>query len=149
VTRLAFTLYIVFAVQTQPAWLGTWSLNFEKSTGASLDRFKRIAIRIEPSENGVKVVYDMIGARGGVTHMEWTGSLDGKDYPVQGVDYVLTNAYTLKNDRSYSIAVKIDGVAAASTDVEISADGKIMTTTTTEKGPQGQDVITTSIYDRQ
>ena len=33
--------------------------------------------------DGIKVVYDMVRPRGGVTHMEWTGKLDGMDYAVQ------------------------------------------------------------------
>ena len=51
----------------------------------------------------------MVGVRGGRTHIEWTGALDGQDYALQGVDYVLTNAYRLIDERRYEIAVKVDG----------------------------------------
>jgi hypothetical protein len=64
-------------------------------------------------DDGLRVVYDMVRRRGGITHMEWNGRFDGKEYPVQGVDYVLTNAYRKLSDRSYEIVVKVDGRAAA------------------------------------
>jgi hypothetical protein len=61
-----------------------WKLNPAKSTTNSESRYKRVLLRIDPLEDGMSVVYDMVGTRGGITHMEWIGKLDGKDYPVQG-----------------------------------------------------------------
>ena len=90
----------------------------------------------------------MVGIRGGTTHMEWTGKMDGKDYPIQGVDYVLTNAYVPIDEHSYRIIVKVDGVVAATTNVTIKADGKTLTTVTTEKNARSQNV-TTAVYDKQ
>src|SRR5207244_2654031 len=99
-------------IQAQAPWFGTWSLNFAKSTGSSDPRYKKVTSRIEPWKDGLKVTYDAIGTRGGITHMEWAGSFDGKDYPVQGVDYVLTNAYSRVDDHTYEIVVKVDGATA-------------------------------------
>jgi len=129
----------------EPApWLGTWKLNLEKSGGNPGARFKKVISKIEASQDGLKVTYDAIGVRGGFTHMEWAGKFDGRDYPVQGVDYVLTNAYTRIDDHSYQIAVKVDGALAATTKVNVSLDGKTLTTATVEGTSR-----TTSIYDRQ
>ena len=53
----------------------------------------------------MKVVYEMVHPRGGVTHLEWMGKLDGKDYQLQGIDAFVTYAYTqispgaLRDDR--------------------------------------------------
>src|SRR5262245_40167194 len=133
----------------EPApWFGTWKLNFEKSGGNPAGRFKKVISRIEPSQDGLKVTYDAIGVRGGVTHMEWAGKFDGRDYPVQGVDYVLTNAYTRIDDHAYQIVVKVDGALAATTKVSLTPDGKTLTTVTVENA-QGRLVETTSVYDRQ
>jgi len=90
----------------------------------------------------------MVGTRGGVTHMEWTGKLDGKDYPVQGVDYVLTNAYTPVDDHHYQIVIKVDGEIVATANVAVSADGKTLMTVTTEKNALGQTNTTTAVYER-
>jgi len=81
--------------------------------------------------------------------MEWAGKFDGKDYPVQGVDYVLTNAYTRLDERSYQIVIKVDGDVAATAKVVVSPDGKTLTTFTNEKNARGESVTTTTVYDRQ
>jgi len=106
-------------------------------------------LKVEPSQDGLKVTYDMVGIRGGVTHMEWTGKFDGKDYPVQGVDYVLTNAYTRLDEQSYQIVIKVDGAVAATAKVVVSSDGKTLTTSTVEKNARGESVTSTTVYDSQ
>src|SRR5216684_5763395 len=95
--RILLVVLMMFAGPAQDPWIGTWRLNPAKST-ANSDRYKRVTSRIESAEDGLKVIYDMVGTRGGITHMEWSGTFDSKDYPVEGVDYVLTNAYTRVND---------------------------------------------------
>ncbi len=122
----------------QAPWFGAWKL------ATNSDRYKRVTSKIEPWGDGLKVTYDMVGTRGGVTHMEWTGKFDGRDYTVQGVDYVLTNAYSLIDDHSYKIVVKVDGAAVATATIEISPDGKKLTTVTTEKNTNS-----TTVYEKQ
>jgi hypothetical protein len=132
------------AAETAP-WFGTWKLDFARSNGDPGSRFKKVITRIEPHDVGLKVIYDAIGVRGGVNHMEWIGKFDGKDYAVQGVDYVLTNAYTRVDDHSYRIVVKAETATAATTTVTVSADGKTLTTVTTDTSGH----TTTSVYERQ
>ena len=146
--RIIFFLLVALSADTQAPWIGIWRLDPARSTAAS-DRYKRVITRIEPSGDGLKVTYEMVGTRGGVSHLEWTGKLDGKDYPVEGADYVLTNAYTLLGDRSYRIVAKVEGAVAETAVVEVSADGKTLTSTTTLKNPRGETVTTTSVYQKQ
>lgn len=134
---------IIFALWLAAPWLGTWKLSKPDA------RYKRVITRIEPWEDGIRVTYDMVGTRGGVTHMEWTGKFDGKDYPVEGLDYVLTNAYKLLDDHSYEIVIKVEGGVAATARVEVSSDGKTLTTVTRQKNAEGRDITTTTVYDRQ
>jgi hypothetical protein len=147
--RIIFCLSLMLASDPPAPWVGTWKLNQEKSTSSSDGRYKRVMSRIEPWEDGLRVVYDMVGVRGGVTHMEWTGKFDGKDYPVEGVDYVLTNAYSRIDDHSYRIVLKVDGNVAATATVTVSPDGKTLTSLTTQKDSRQQTVTTSSIYERQ
>jgi hypothetical protein len=145
--RIIFSILLALsagAQAPQAPWFGTWKLDPVRSTAAS-DRYKRVMTRIEPSGDGLKVTYEMVGTRGGVSHLEWAGKLDGKDYPVEGIDSVLTNAYTLLGDRSYRIVVKAEGVIAETAVVEVSADGKTLTSTTTRRG----GVTTLSVYQKQ
>jgi hypothetical protein len=151
VLLIAGTLSLPPALARQEApWLGTWTLDPQESTpepGGS--PYARVVFSIEPREGGLKVVYDMVGTRGGRTHLEWTGAFDGRDYPVQGVDYVLTNAYTLIDADSWRIVVKVDGQAAATTTASVSPDGKILTAVTSETTADGATLTRTRVYDRQ
>ena len=52
-------------------------------------------------------------SRGGILHLEWIGKFDGNDYPVQGVEVVLTSAYRRVDDRTWELRQKIDGEPVA------------------------------------
>ncbi len=129
---------------------GTWKLNLAKSTyEAGPPPYRRSTCKIESLGDGLKVTYDMVGTRGGITHIEWVGKLDGKDYPIEGVDAVLTNAYTRIDERTYDVVVKADGAKAASARIVIAPDGKTLTSITSTRNAQGQILKTTAVYDRQ
>ena len=134
---LFFTMILAAALpcassgQDREPLLGTWRLNFAESTFASgPPAYVRVTCKIEPWEDGLKVTYDMVGTRGGVTHWEWTGRLDGKDYPLEGVEEVVTNAYSRIADHTYNVVFKVDGRITTTTRIAISPDGRIMTVTT-------------------
>jgi hypothetical protein len=149
VVAIILFLSPAFAVpQAQASWFGVWRLNPAKSIPASNSQYKRVTLTIEPWEDGLKVMYDMVGTRGGVTHVEWSGRFDGKDYSVQGIDYVMTNAYSRIDAHNYNMVIKRDGQISATVKVTVSADGRTLTAVQTGKTPQGQDVSTTAVYDR-
>jgi len=91
----------------------------------------------------------MVRRRGGIQHMEWSGRFDGMDYPIQGVDYVLTNAYRQLSERSYEIVVKVDGRAAAVATAVVSSDGRTLDVETKERDERGRPVTTAARYQRQ
>jgi len=91
----------------------------------------------------------MVRRRGGIQHMEWSGRFDGNDYPVQGIDYVMTNAYRKLSESSYEILVRVDGNQAAIATATIASDGKTMTVNTVEKDDRGQTRKTTALYLRK
>jgi hypothetical protein len=131
-------------------WFGTWRLDAENSTvrpGPS--EYARTTLHIEPWAEGLKVSYDMVGTRGGRTHIEWTGALDDADYPVQGVDSVMTNAYRRVDEQTYAITVKVDGRPVATTRVAVSGDGRTLTAVTSERDAAGRTLTATAVYDRQ
>ena len=130
-----------------PSWFGTWTLNVARSTYAAAAPYKRAVYRIEPAADGLRVVYDMVHPRGGTTHLEWTGRIDGRDYPLQGVDQAITYAYTSAGGDSGDIVVKIDGRVAARSHVTVSDDGRTMTTATTAGA--GGPAISTTVYERR
>jgi hypothetical protein len=149
-TAALLTLTYHSAGQQLAPWLGTWTLNLSKSKNATASpQYKRVTTHLESVSDGLKVTYEMVGIRGGVTRMEWTGRFDGKDYPMQGLDYVMTNAYRRIDDRSYEIVVKVDGSITSTARVTVSSDGKTLTVTTEGKTASGQIANTTAIYEKQ
>lgn len=145
---LSILIFHCWTADAQAPFFGTWKLNAEKSGNDPDPRYARVLSRIEPRADGLAVIYDMVGIRGGVTHIEWSGKFDGRDYAVQGLDYVMTHAYTLVDDRSYDIVVKVEGKPAATARVTVSPDGRTLTSVTTDNSAPGK-ASTTSVYDRQ
>jgi hypothetical protein len=139
----------VAAGQTAP-WFGTWQADPASSSRGQASPYKRVTLTIAPTaDDGLTVVYDMVGVRGGVTHLEWTGRFDGRDYPVQGADTVLTNAYRRVDDHSYVIDVRVDGVSAATARATVSPDGQILTVTQQQRDAEGRLVTTKTVYRRK
>jgi hypothetical protein len=133
------------AGQAPTSWFGTWTYNAAKSTNdAGPVPFKRATCQIEPWEDGVRVTYDLVRVRGGITHLEWIGKFDGADYPVQGVEVVVTNAYRRIDDRTYEVVQKVDGEVSVTARMSVSPDGKTLTTVTAV--PNGR--ATTTVFDR-
>jgi hypothetical protein len=148
-TFVALTWSRPAAAQAPEAWFGTWRLNVAKSVyNPGPPPYKRATYTIEPWQDGVQVTYDLVHPRGGVTHLEWSGRFDGKDYAVQGLDQYVTYAYRPVGDGLYEVVVKIDDRVTGLSTISLSTDGKTMTTTTRGKGARGQDVSTTTVYEK-
>jgi hypothetical protein len=137
--------------QSATPWLGTWHLNVEKSTWVPGPApYKRGTWAIRPAEGDrVLMVYNLVGVRGGVTHMEWIGRFDGADYPMQGPDAPVTYAYTPIDDRTLSLVVKVDGNIAATAKVTLLPDGRTIATETTSNNARLGRVTTTSVYEKR
>jgi hypothetical protein len=138
------------AAQVDARWFGTWMFNPAKSTRAADTPIKKGTVKIEPSGDSVKISYELFRERGGVTHLEWTGQFDSRDYALQGVDeYVVTNAYRRLDDHTYEIVQRVDGAIATTATVSLSPDEKTLTTTTHGKNALGEDVTTTTVYQKR
>ena len=130
-------------------WFGTWRLNLEKSVyQPGPAPYKRATMTVARVEGKVRFSYDFVHLRGGVQHLEWTGSFDGKDYIVQGADEYITYAYKQVRDRAYEIVAKTDGRVAAVAMVTLSSDGRTLTTVTRRKNSLGQNLTTTTVHER-
>ena len=150
VALLPVTAYSQPAAEIHSEWLGLWRLNLDRSIyRPGPAPYRRATYRIEPYAGGVRVVYDMVRPRGGVTHLEWTGRFDGRDYPVQGVEEFVTYAYHRIDGRTYDVVTKVDGRTAATSRAVLSADGRSITTTTAGRDSRGVDVTTITVYEKQ
>ena len=130
------------------AQLGTWKLNDAKSKlAAGLPHNNTVLY--EAAGDSIKVTIDGTDRDGKPTHSEWTGKVDGKDYPVTGDSTSDTRSYKKINDRTLAFAGKKDGKVTISGRVAISADGKTRTVTTNGTDSEGKKFTSTAVYDRQ
>jgi hypothetical protein len=139
------------AAQPPSSWFGSWSLNVARSTyDPGPPPYKRATYTIEPwGSDGMKVIYDLVHPRGGVTHLEWQGRIDGTDYPLQGIDAFVTYAYNQVSPGVYETIVKMGGRPAAKSTITLSPDGQTMTTTTKGVESGGRAVTTVAVYEKQ
>jgi histidinol dehydrogenase len=137
------------SAQVDTAWLGEWRLNLARSSySPGPAPYVRASYRIESHLDGIRVVYEMVRPRGGVTHLEWTGRFDGQDYAVQGVEESVTYAYRQVDARTYEVVTKVDGRVAATSRAVLSADGRSITTTTAGRDGRGEPVATVTVYEK-
>ena len=136
---------VSFAADLQ---LGTWKLNEAKSKAAP-GMGKVTLVTYKNTLGNVKVTVDGVDPKGKPTHNEWTGKIDGKDYPVTGDPTSDARSYTKVNDRIMDLVVKKGGKTTATGRIVVAADGKSRTVTTTRTDPSGKKVKSMSVYDKQ
>ena len=117
-----------------PAWVGVWVLTSAVSANnPNVARvYSRATRSISSADSTVTIVDDLVRIRGGVVHTEWTGTLDGRDYPVEGVEIYLTSAYRQVDDHTLELTQKVDGRAVVRATLTLSPDGRTITATTTD-----------------
>jgi hypothetical protein len=127
---------------------GTWKLNESKSK-ITPGTLKNTQVVYSNMLGQVKVKTDGIDANGKPMHTEWSGKLDGKDYPVTGDPNSDTRSYTKVNDRTLTTANKKNGKVRVTGQIVISADGKSRTITVTGTTPKGKKFKNVAVYDKQ
>jgi hypothetical protein len=130
------------------SWMGTWKLNEAKSKfppGAP----KNHTVTYEAAGDGIKVTIDGVDGTGKATHVEWTGKIDGKDYPSTGSSLDDARSYTKIDDHTVHVVLKKGGKEVGSAHVVMSADGKTRTVKATTTGADGKKMTSTAVYDKQ
>jgi hypothetical protein len=130
------------------AQMGTWKLNEAKSKFAA-GAPKNHTVVYEAAGDKVKVTVDGVDAAGKPLHNEWTGAFDGKDYPLVGDPSADMRSYKKINDNKLEITNKKDGKVTTSGTIEVSADGKTRTVSTTSTDAAGKKMKNTAVYDKQ
>src|SRR4051812_38991199 len=89
----------------QSPQMGTWKLNEAKSK-IPAGMMKNSTVTYAMDGDNLKVTTDGTSADGSALHTEWTGKLDGKDYPLTGDPAADTRAYTKVDDHTLTIQNK-------------------------------------------
>ena len=152
IRTIVFTLAVCSIGTTlcfaQKGFMGTWKLNEAKSKLAP-GAAKNNTVVYEPSGDSVTVTIDGTDASGNPIHSEWTGKLDGKDYPVTGDPNSDMRSVEVRNAHHLAFKVKKGGKVTGSGTIELSPDGKSRTVTSTTKDAQGKKVKSTAVYDKE
>ena len=127
---------------------GTWKLNESKSKIAP-GSLKNTQVVYSSMFGQVKVKSNGIDVNGKPLHVEWSGKLDGKDYPVSGDPNSDTRSYTRVNERTLTTTNKKNGKVTVTGQVVISADGKTRTLTISGTTPKGKKFKNVALYDKQ
>jgi hypothetical protein len=110
---------------------------------------KDTTVVYEAAGDSVKVTTDGTTGDGKPVHTEWTGSFDGKDYPVTGSAEADTREYTQVDAHSMTFANKKGGKVTLSGKIVVAADGKSRTVTVSGTDASGKKVTSTAVYDKQ
>jgi hypothetical protein len=130
------------------ASMGTWKLNEAKSK-FSPGAPKNTTVVYEAAGDSVKVTVDGVGADGKPSHSEWTGKVDGKDYPVTGDSSADTRSYKRVDAHTLKLTNKKGDKVIMSGTATVSADGKTRTVTISGTDASGKKVSATAVYDKQ
>jgi hypothetical protein len=130
------------------AQVGTWKLNEAKSKVAA-GMPKNSTIVFEAAGDSIKVTIEGTDPAGKPTHNEWTGKLDGKDYPVTGDPNSDARSYKQIDDHTLQFTIKKGEKVTVSGRVVVSANGKTRTASSSGTDPQGKKFKSTSVYDKQ
>ena len=129
-------------------FMGTWKLNEAKSKigpGAP----KNSTVVYEAAGDSVKVTIDGTDSEGKPLHSEWTGKLDGNDYPVTGDPSVDMRSIKKVDDHTLTATQKKDGKVTTTARIVLSADGKTRTVAASGTDAKGKKVSSTAVYDKQ
>jgi hypothetical protein len=144
------TLFVAVAVcsAADDVNMGTWRLNEAKSK-ISAGSGKNVNVVYAAAGDNMKVTVDGVDGDGKPAHNEWTGKLDGKDYPVTGDPENDMRSYRRVNDHTLALTDKKDGKVTISGRVVVSADGKSRTVTTHGTDAKGNKTTSIQVYDKQ
>jgi hypothetical protein len=128
--------------------MGTWKLNEAKSQlGAGAT--KNHTVIYTAAGDDLKVTVDGINSEGKPVHHEWTGKVDGKDYPVTGDPTSDARSYKKIDDRTLEFVGKRGDKVTVTGRIVLSADGKSRTVTSSVTDAKGNKIESTAIYDKQ
>jgi hypothetical protein len=145
---LGLCLVAAMCFAANDAMMGTWKLNEAKSKLAAGGP-KNNTVVYEAAGDSVKVTIDGTAPDGTALHSEWTGKLDGKDYPSTGNPSEDMRSVKQIDDRTLHVTSKKGGKVVLTAHSVLSADGKSRTVTATGTDAKGKKFKSVSVYDKQ
>jgi hypothetical protein len=136
--------------QVNDPWIGTWSLNVQKSSIMSFSMASRM-VEYQPIPDGVRAVSDSTPVDGAAVHLEYAAKYDGTDGPIIGpLGQPIagqTMAVTRFNSSTFETLQKI-GRTTLQTQYFVSSDGTTLSGILTITRPDGSKSIDLLVFDR-
>jgi hypothetical protein len=129
-------------------FVGTWKVNTAKSQLEGLG-LKSGAIYCEILDNIIKSGFEGVDAEGKPYRSEWSGKLDGKDYPAKGNSTIDSSAMKKIDMETIVEVCKKAGKEVARFRYTVSKDGKTLTATGKIMDPKGQEYNVAYVCDKQ
>ena len=140
--------FAALAMAADDPMVGTRKLNVAKSTQVPQFILKGATVKIEIKDTTLHAAWDYLHSDGKTDHREFTIILDGKERPsTDGRSDTVANTRVDRNTLDF--VYKRDGKVIGNMHTSISSDGKTMTIVTRDKHQKGEEVIETSIFDKQ
>jgi hypothetical protein len=148
---IVLTVPLLLASCTTPAdpALGTWELNVAKSRYSPGLPPKSQTRTFEAAGTGLRTVIDGINSVGTPTHVEYTASYDGKDYPITGTPAGDTISLKRIDGRTVASVQKKAGRVTVETTRVVSEDGRTLTLTVTGTDLNGDALHNVLVFDRK
>ena len=130
--------------------VGTWKANLAKSRYSPADLAPRRAIvTIEPVDNGLKVVVDIVNSVGESLKYDYVVKFDGKDYPVKGDPTRDATAGKKVDEYTLEQVSKKNGQINATNRIVVARDGQSRAQTTNGVDARGRPIHNVVIWERQ
>ena len=144
----AMMVPVNFAQAADPS-NGTWELNLAKSKFDPGPPLQSQTRTYEVMDGTVKMTLKGVNAEGKEMQSTYTGSYDGKDFPITGNPDADTVAVKRINDSTFEATLKKAGKVVSTSTRTISKDGKVMTVKTKGTNAKGEKINNTLVFDKQ
>jgi hypothetical protein len=144
---IAVITLISFSAQAADLLSGKWELNLEKSKFTNAPAPKSETRTYEVAGDHEKMTAERINADGKPVTIQFSGDLDGKDYPYTGNPVHDTIAMTPVDALTTNYVIK--GKLAGGGTRVISKDGKTLTISFKGTDPKGQPVEVIYVFDKR
>ena len=148
VTAMIVPVSQVLAQAADPS-SGTWELNLAKSKFDPGPAPKSQTRTYEVADGAVKMSAKGVTAEGKEMQINYTGSFDGKDFPVTGNPDADTISLKRIDDSTVEATLKKAGKVVSTATRVISKDGKVLTVKTKGTNAKGEKVNNTLVFDKQ
>lgn len=144
------SLLAAVSIYAADPWIGTWKWNAGKAQTNSTNPIKSRTDKFEALPDGsIKYTRTETRADGTSRNGGGTFKMDGKEYPITGLQYNTISVKRVSGTSYETVTVQKGGKYKQTTLKVFSADGKTKTSTSSGTDTDGKPVSSAYVYDKQ